>query len=190
MQYYVFFNIYPLDSVIYLLEAGTGSRGAKSTDLKFDVVGNRSLWKVVLSLRSIQYLELIIYFLRKNSRQFYNTLLLYVTILHCSICSGTLIAPSKPMFPLAVFFLTFPLNMLCITIRSVNILVGPMYMKRRKLLLLRTFTYGHQGVLNNGCLRYPALIENIVLHEHEQSLGVFLSGDGSLNIPSFPRGLI
>lgn len=190
MQYYVFFNIYPLDSVIYLLEAGTGSRGAKSTDLKFDVVGNGSLWKVVLSLRSIQYLELIIYFLRKNSRQFYNILLLYVTILHCSVCSGTLIVPSKPMFPLAVFFLTFPLNMLFIIIRSVNILVGPMYMKRRKLLLLRTFTYGHQGVLNNGCLRCPALIENIVLHEHEQSLGVFLSGDGSLNMPPFPRGLI
>lgn len=63
-------------------------------------------------------------------------------------------------------------------------------MKRRKLLLLRTFTYGHEEVLNNGCLRYPALIENIVLHEHEQSLGVFLSGDGSLNMPPFPRGLI
>ena len=39
----VSFNIYPLNSVIYLLEAGTGSKGAKSTDLKFDVVGNRSL---------------------------------------------------------------------------------------------------------------------------------------------------
>lgn len=171
--------------MIYLLEAGTGSTGAKSTVLKFDVVDNRSLWKVVLSWRSIQYLQLIIYF-----RQFFNTLLLYVTILHCSICSGTLIAPSKPMFPLAVFFLTFPLNMLCIIIRSVNILVGPMYMKRRKLLLLRTFTYGQEGVLNNGCLRCPALIEIIVLHEHEQSLGGFLSGDGSLNMPPFPRDLI
>ena len=137
---------------------------------------------------------MLIFSLRKNSRRFFNTLLLYVTSLHCSICSGTLIAPSKPMFPLAVFFLTFPLNMLCITIRSVNILVGPMHMKRRKLLLLRTFTYGHEGVLNNGCLRYPALIENIVLHEHEQSLkrGRFpeyatISKRSHLNIPSLCR---
>ena len=66
----------------------------------------------------------------------------------------------------------------------------PYVYEKAETLAVKDIYLRSRGSLNNGCLRYPALIENIVLHEHEQSLGVFLSGDGSLNMPPFPRGLI
>ena len=51
-------------------------------------------------------------------------------------------------------------------------------------IYLRSRESSKQQVLTVSCK-----IENIALHEHEQSLGVFLSRDGSLNMPPFLRDL-